>query len=266
MTIEARKTFEEIKSMYSSDNAVNTFNCITYGLLGTGKTYSLRTARKPVLIYSFDPGGTKVLKEEIERGEVMVVLCENENAKAPTEFRKWEDMFMQHRRERLFEQVGTVVIDSLTFWADACMSEVMKTNVANRAKAIPGIPIMQDWMIQMRVMSDHLRLLTTLPCDTILNAHIDSERDEVTGKIFTSLMITGKLKRKVPLLFDELYVSMSVPSSTGSSYVWLTQNDGIYEAKTRLGVKNTFEKYEPQDYKALLKKAGYDTEDKPLLT
>ena len=218
-----------------------------------------------MLIYSFDPGGTKVLKEEIARGEVMVILCEDENAKSPTEFRKWEDMFMQHRREGLFENIGTVVIDSITFWAEACMSEVMKANSKNRGNAVPGVPIMQDWMIQMRVMSDHLKLLTTLPCDTIINAHIDSERDEVTGRIFTSLMVTGKLKRRIPLLFDELYVSMSQPSATGSSFVWLTQNDGMYEAKTRLGVGGKFEKYEPQNYKALLKKAGYNTEDKPLL-
>jgi hypothetical protein len=43
----------------------------------------------------------------------------------------------------------------------------------------------------------------------------------------------------------------------------LTQAAGSYTARTRLGKNGRFDKYEPPDFKALLKKAGKAIEDKP---
>ncbi len=69
------------------------------------------------------------------------------------------------------------------------------------------------------------------------------------------------LKINVPLLFDEIYVAQSRDTSKGAEYKLLTQSTGRHEARTRIG-GGVFDKEEPQDIKALMKKAGMDIKDK----
>ena len=65
-------------------------------------------------------------------------------------------------------------------------------------------------------------------------------------------------------MFDEIYVTIAKQTSKGIEYSLLTRNDGLYQARTRLGRGGRFETYEKPDIKYLLKKAGFPTEDKPL--
>jgi hypothetical protein len=105
--------------------------------------------------------------------------------------------------------------------------------------------------------------MMTLPCDVILTAHLDVDKDEATGRMFVGPMFVGKLKQRIPILFDELYCMQTKNTSTGIVYSLLTRSDGIFKARTRLGKGGLFETNEKPDIKALLKKAGYLTEDKP---
>jgi hypothetical protein len=76
-------------------------------------------------------------------------------------------------------------------------------------------------------------------------------------------MMTGKLTVRIPLQFSEIYVAVTKETADGLVYRWLTQAAGNYTARTRLGKGGIFSKYEPCDFKSLLKKAGKSTEDKP---
>jgi len=95
--MEAKKTFDDIQSAYDSDSTTETFNALVYGDIGTGKTYLARTCIQPVLIHSFDPGGTKSLSDVIEGGDVYVEKFESENSKKPTEYARWEKRFDELR-------------------------------------------------------------------------------------------------------------------------------------------------------------------------
>ena len=110
-----------------------------------------------------------------------------------------------------------------------------------------------------------MRDMASLPCDCILTGHDDMDKDEVSGKMFVHLMITGKLQKRIPLLFDEIYHTDTVETSKGLGYRFLTRKTGLYQARTRLGKGGELDLYEPQDYKAILKKVGMSTEDKPSL-
>ena len=87
----------------------------------------------------------------------------------------------------------------------------------------------------------------------------------MTGRLTTGVMITGKLKEKLPLLMDEVYMTVAKESSKGVEYSLLTRNTGLYKARTRLGRNGIFDTYEKPNLKALMKKAGLDDSDKPLL-
>lgn len=246
--------------MYKESAGARSFNALIYGDLGTGKTNILKTARLPVFVHSFDKGGTKTLEDEINEGKVLVdSRGEDEDSKKPSAYRDWEKDFNEKKKIGFFDNIGTYSLDSITSWGEAVLNAVMKSE--GRAG---GVPILRDWMIQMYVMRDAIKLINSLPCDCILIGHLDSEKDEVTGKLVTGPMVTGKLKARLPLLFDEIYVTLSKETSKGIEYSLLTRNSGFYKARTRLGRGGKFDTYEVQDIKALLKKADMLIDDLPL--
>ena len=159
-----------------------------------------------------------------------------------------------------FDSLGTYALDSTTTWAQDIMYEVMK-----KAGRSGGQPFQNDWLPQMTIIENAIREMIALPCDVILIGHDDSDKDEATGKMFISLMITGKLKRRVPLMFDEVYVAMTKESSKGVEYQLLTRKTGLYQARSRLSNAGQIEMYETPDIKAILKKTGRNYEDKPSL-
>lgn len=245
------KRIEEIIRLYEEDKSQRTFNAIIAGDMGTGKTSILATARKPVLVHSFDPGGTKVLRPEIEKGEIIPdTRFEAEDPKSPTVFRLWEEEFKKLRDEGVFNELGTFAIDSITTFADAAMNEILR-----RQGRSGGVPYQQDYLVQINVLRDYMKVFTTLPCDVIVTAHLDPLKDELTGRVQMQIMVTGKLRVKIPLLFDEIYVATTKRTSKGVEYVLLTRNDGYYQARTRIG-RGVFETYEKPDITYLLKKAG----------
>ena len=103
-----------------------------------------------------------------------------------------------------------------------------------------------------------------LPTITPIIAHDAVDKDEQTGKIFRNILITGKLSKRLPILFDELYYANAKDTSKGVEYTFMTKGNGSVEAKTRLGKDGKLEQFIPQNFKEILKKVGYPTDDKPL--
>ena len=252
---------QELREAYKTSGSSKYINTLLYGGMGSGKTTLLRTAVKPVLIHSFDPGGAKVLTDEIDRGEIIVdTSFEKEDAKKPSVYMAWDKAYERLKNADVFSQIGTYVIDSLTLFSDAMMNEILRRN--GRAGTTPQL---QDYMVQITTTKQYVASITSLPCHTILIGHIEADKDELTGRMMTSLMITGKLKDKIPILIDEVYMTCTKESSKGVEYMLLTKNTGLYKARTRIGRNGIFETYEEPNLKSLLKRGGYDAEDKPLL-
>jgi len=262
---------EKLQKMYADDPRSKTYNAIIYGPLGTGKTMLLRSVRRPLHVDSFDPGGTKVLhgdikipgwpSEYLSDKEIYTdTRFEAEDPSHPSVVRLWDEEFHRRKRMGYFDRIGTYAIDTATTWTQCIMYEIMK-----RAGRSGGTPYQQDWLPQMTVIENAMREFTSLPCDCILIGHDDSDKDEGTGRMFISLMITGKLKRRVPLLFDEIYCAQTNETSKGIEYQLLTRATGLYQARTRLGKSGELDTYEKPDIKAILKKVGMSTEDLPSL-
>jgi len=259
MTDKAFKIIADLRNAYAETPEV--YSAILFGKKGVGKTTCLRTAVAPILLFSFDPQGHHVLRDEIDSGRVLPVLFDKENPKKPHIFTDFDRMFTDMLKANLFDKIGTVVIDSIT-----TLSECIMLDVLRKANRIDGYPQQNDYPMQMAIIRRIVLEVTGLPCHSIFIGHTDQIKDDVSGLIQTVPELVGKLKTKIPLLFSEMYFVDADSDDKGNwSTTFQTRGDKRRTASSRLGTAGTLDKIEPADFKYLLKKAGRDHSDKPLL-
>lgn len=260
------KSINDIRQMYRESSEKRGFNALIYGDMGTGKTTLAETCRQPILVHSFDPNGSMVLRDGIEAGYIIADnRFEVEDPKSPSAFRNWDQEYHRLKKEGMFDIFGTYFFDSLTTFSQIVMNFVLGKN--GRPGGIPeaGAGKSSDYVLQMNFMEIAIRDFFTLPCDVIITAHPDVNKDDVTGKMYVGPLVTGQLKTRLPLLFDELYYLLTSKDAKGEiKRALLTQPDGSAKAKTRLGMKGRFNTFEEPDIKGLLKKSGLTFADKTI--
>ena len=268
MLLKIKDQALKIQKQYESNPRTQSFNAIIHGPIKVGKTSLAKTCPAPVLIHSFDPGGTDPLRAEIATGQVIAdTRFEEENPYAPQACRLWEEEFNRLRRMGFFSHVGTFIIDSMTTWAQVIMYEVIRrAHVKKPAKrVIGGSPQQDDWLPQMQFIENYMRLFLSLPCPCILMGHSDQPKDQ-DGNILgdEGIMITGKLRQRVPALFSEIYYMRIKNYQTGEREL-LTQPTYGIQTGSRLGSGGKLNKTEEPNIKNIMKKVGLDPSDKPML-
>jgi hypothetical protein len=251
----------EINKQYSEDPRRNTLNFLLLGEMGSGKSFLARTARKPVLFDSFDPGGTKGLQPWIDKGEIIAdTRWEKEKPLAPFAYDEWVRTMDYRVQIGLFDHIGTYILDSATTWSAAIMNRILEK--AGRKGDSPKFT--RDYEPQKRRIVNHIHEMLDLPCDFFLTGHLEPIDDPNIGIKFRFLT-TGKGSIIIPTLFDEVWVMDPTDAANGVEYRILTQSTGVHLARSRLAKENLLDKYEVPNIKKILKKAGHAYEDLPLL-
>lgn len=259
MVLDMRKELDKLTDMYKSDSRTTTARVLVYGPPGTGKTHILKTAPGPVFIDSFDPGGSKTLRKEIESGKIFVdARWEKELAAKPTAWKEWSKAFTERVKSGFFDNIGTYCLDSLTTFSSAALNKVLKES--GRAASVPQ---QNDWYPQMVLLENAIQLILTLPCHVIVIAHEDIFKDEVRQRISYKPLVTGKLVTRIPLRFDEIYHADAKSTSKGTAYTLQTQACGTYMARTRLG-EGRLSKFIEPDFAAFLKAVDLPYKDKEI--
>lgn len=271
MPYDYRNELQKVKEYYTGDPLQKRFSALICAPIGGGKTYALSTARKPVHIDSFDPGGTKCLKPWIDKGEIVVdTEFEDEDPFNPSAWAKWKKKTELRFQIGYFDHFGTYSLDTATKWMSAAMNAQLAS--ANRAAEAPRRN--QDYMPVKVDMENYISKLMRIPCDFILNGHFREDEellsvDRSTGierkKIQYRFLTIGRAAVTIPLMFDEIYVLETKETSRGYDRCFVTEAQGEYIARSRLKSNGKLDIREPADYKALLKKIGLDWEDKPKL-
>ena len=121
------ETLERVRKLTAEDLSQGTFSALLVGPKGSGKTRLLGTARGPVLVHSFDPGGSKTLLPEIEAGHVIVdSRFEHPDPDGIGRWARWEEEFHFLRQNGTFEQIGTYCVDSLSLMTDSIIRAVIR--------------------------------------------------------------------------------------------------------------------------------------------
>lgn len=255
MSLEAKVALDAIRTRYAADAAQKTLNLLLIGESGVGKTVLVAsTARPPVLIDSFDPGGTKGLSEEISSGRVIVdTQFEGENPLRPSVFKEWQKEFQRRFTVGVFNEIGTYCIDSATFLAAAIMNARL---AGSKSEVLSPAPKTDDYQIVAHTMATLVHDCTHLPCDFILTGHIQKRTNEETGKFHYVIKGYPSITGQLPAYFDECYVmTCEDAGATKTKRQLVTGRSGLYECRTRIG-RGKFDLREPPDLTALIKKAG----------
>ena len=240
-------------------------NMFVYGDVGTGKTSLAATCPKPILIHSFDPGGSRASKLQplIDNGECIVdtsfEMSAESDWKKPQLFNKWLSVMDTLRDIGLFDNVGTFVIDTATAMADACMNECLKSNGRTG-----GRPEWGTYFEMIPRMTQALGAVCSLPCTVLVTGHMYKSVDDHKGVTERMFLAPGQSSIKVPALFDEKYVAMTEENKQTEEieYFLLTEPYETYHACTRIGGE-AFDLMEEADICKMFDKAGVKWEHKP---
>lgn len=269
--MKVEEEFDQIRERYASDPRQETINLLIYGDWGAGKTTLAATSRYPILFHSFDPGGTTSIRDKIEKGHVIPdtrweVSSEgfqdlkggvsSKGVKTVTDpdlFEHWAQEVNRLHEMNFFSHVGTFVIDSFTTFSDALMAFVKK-----KRGTLGNKNTFDDWGANRDKTKDVIKQLMTLPCNVILTAHQDTERDETTGDLIGGPMAAGKLTKELPLLFDEVYYLDVEGEGEDATYRLHTQKHRFFPARSRLASQHDLDAVmEDPNLTGILKKAGY---------
>lgn len=259
--LDVKAELEKIRRNYQENVDVEgSLNALVYGDLGTRKTSFITTGPRPVYIASFDPGGTKIpeVRKGVEEGWCFVESFEGDSWTDPKQFDLWRNRMLELRKADFFSSIGTFGVDAVGNWLRSAMNKRV-----SREKRENGVPARQDYLAVGIVLIDWVIQLSVLPCHFIMTGHIARDEDGVTGAIQTSINVFKSLRGIIPELFGEVYVTQvhKKPNERPDVLI-LTENDGRYKAKTRIGGHGIFDHEEKMDIKQLLKKAGLNAGDK----
>ena len=256
---------ERLRKEYASNPRSDSFKALVTGESGTGKTHLLRTAQFPVHIDSFDPGGTKVLRDLIDKGEVIAdTEYELEDPLAPSKFVRWRVNFETRIQRGYFDDIGTYCLDSSTLWAEAVMNQQLKDT--SRSGQAPKWQV--DYVPTKVAIGNYMAKILSLPCSVIVTGHLKGEYEtkivggeEISNLVAYRYLTVGQGAILIPLKFDEIYVTLATPGrgmDAKTEYKLLTGMKDKYLAKTRIG-RGKFDLLEEPNIKSLLAKANWNS-------
>lgn len=126
----------------------------------------------------------------------------------------------------------TLVLDSLTTFSDEVMRYLMRLNPGIKRFETKGsqVPAQQDYQVARLYFKQTLTELINLPCNIVVLAHIQMDKDETTGEIHRTPMLAGKLSRELPIFFPEVYRAYA----KDNKYWAQTKTDSRYQCRTQI--------------------------------
>lgn len=251
------------------------------GSTGSGKTSQILTLPGRTFAYLFDPSALATLRGHDIDYEIfypsIVSLAAQSLTKgkgdpkrqedASTVYIRWEQDFEKKQSTGFWNNYDNIAFDSFTTFSDVVMDRVLYLN--GRSGQFPQ---QDDWTAQMQSITNVVRTLAGMNKVVLCTAHDDFKQDEATSRMQNVILLTGKLRVKIPLLFSEIWHFECQSKPDAIKYVAQTRPDRL-NPSIRCTVKD-LEMYEdmtikawdkPQEYglgKILTKNLGYNPIDK----
>jgi len=229
------------------------------GKTGTGKTAQIWTLPGRKFAYIFDPNSMSTLRgcnvdyEEFypdflqmdatlkgfNKGSKSDTLPAAKNKREPAIYMKWIEDINSKVERGFFKDYDWLILDSLTFLSKAVMDRQLFIN--NRYGDIEELG---DYRVVGSKMADVFGSISALPLNLYCTSHFTTFQDEKTKKIETQLMLPGKARNIIPLMFTNVWLAQTSEGEKGSiRYEIRTRPDprGLQDIRSSIQGLNTIE-------------------------
>lgn len=185
------------------------------GTTGAGKTSQFLTLPGKKFAYLFDSNGLLSLQGHDVEYEEFLPDRINLSAQSLTKgkgdknssyqsnlYAEWEKDFNDRVDGGFFDNIDNIMIDSATTFLDCIMDRVLTIN-----GRYGTVPQQDDYGPQMLAFQNVCRQLVALGKNIYMTGHIEVKQDELTKRIWSQPMMTGRLRVKIPLLFSEIFIA-----------------------------------------------------------
>jgi len=184
------------------------------GSTGSGKTSQILTLPGRTFVYIFDPSALATLKgHDIEYEEFMptkvnlgaVSLSKGKSdpkttADAAEIYTQWAADADTKVASGFFKDFDNVCFDSFTTFSDIVMDRILKINGREGQ-----FPQQDDWGGQMQTITNVVRTFITMDKTLLFTAHDEFKQDKISSRMQNVILLTGRLRVKLPLLFSEIW-------------------------------------------------------------
>jgi hypothetical protein len=226
---------------------------LIYGDSGAGKSTGASTFPKPLLVLAFDPRGKEMpyvrrgipaesiaddgetaVTEVLSRktGEMLVRIEHYLDAEPtkPTGFARFRRRLVNLTRDIDEWGIQTLVLDSVTFMELAARKEAQYVLNPNSREPRQWFGSSTDALEEVLMIR-----FGALPINVVVLAHIDEDKDEVHGLMVRHPSAPGRLRKRSPAGYSELYRAYVKRTTDGErEYNWQTQSDAMYNCASQI--------------------------------
>lgn len=221
------------------------------GNTGSGKTTQILTLPGRKYVHIFDQNALLSLQgHDIEYDEYMpdtigmaaTSMTKGKGDKASSNtsesYRRFETEFNERMQNGFFDQFDWVCFDGATTLLDLIMDRVLTIN-----GRFGTWPHQDDHGPVMVAFTNICRNLTAMGKSTYMTGHLETRQDQVTQKIETRPMMTGRLVVKIPLLFSDVFASDAVQNKDSKALyrIQTAPTEDIRTIRTSIKGLNVFE-------------------------
>lgn len=237
------------------DQFAQSLHTLIYGDSGAGKSTAASTYPYPHLIWMFDPYGKElpykkalvrdgaVIHQQVNQfgipveflvhNEVLKVQIEHfidADPRKPEAFEKFLQRLDLFGKELPDWQHGTLILDSITF-------AELAARKWSQYKLNAGSKEPRQWFAASTDMLEETLMIRfgSMPMRVVIIAHVDEDKDEVHGEIVRNPSAPGRLRKRNPAGYSELYRQYVQRDQKGNrAYLWQTRSGGGYNCATQL--------------------------------
>ena len=212
-------------------------NILLVGPPGSGKTAAMCTHPGKKFIYCFDPNSINTLAGQDVDYECFypdklnldaTPLSKSGAARAkvaktvdPKAYTDWERDYEQKRDSGFFDQFDVIGTDSITSLQDIAMDRILALN-GRLGKA----PEQADYTAAMSTVVNIYRELTSMGKVLITTGHTDLRQEGEGGPIINQLILIGRSRVRIPLLFTDIWLTYAKQGSDKKQHYYVqTESD-----------------------------------------
>ena len=229
---------------------------LIYGDSGAGKSTSAATYPTPQLVWMWDPYGKEMPYKKRWLAEGGQIHQQEDQFGTPVEYVLGADgqlkVQIEHyidtdprkpaAYERFLQRVdafgkdmaawqhGTLILDSITFCEIA-------SRKWSQYKLNPTTKEPRQWFAASTDMLEEMLMIRfgSMAMRIVVVAHIDEDKDEVNGEIVRNPSAPGRLRKRNPAGYSELYRQHVLRDTKGDRlYLWQTRAGGGWNCATQL--------------------------------